>query len=404
MLAILVVNVGSTSLKFKLIAFEPPDLQSPRATLAEGRIEGIGQDESPYKITASGRTTQAKARLPGYDDALNLLLATLDADGSGLAAINAICFKPVHARDVPLEIVEMDEDILGRMAEFNALAPSHNPPVIAAVRSFRAIAPTRPLLGLFEPAFHSTIPAHAYTESVPLKWLEDFGIRKYGFHGASHRHIAERAPVVLGRPSKGLRIVSCHLGGSSSITAILDGKSLDTTMAFSPQSGLPQGTRCGSIDPFIPFFLIQSKGWSAEQVARSLGKESGLLGLSGVSAEYRDIEAAAREGNLRAARTLEIFAYQIQGSIARMTAPLRGIDALVFTGGIGERGASLRAAVCSGLGYLGLELDPQKNSACSGSESALQTATSPAAILVIPANEELVLAREAAKFLLTARQ
>ncbi len=400
MIRILVVNVGSTSLKFKLFVFDPANLEKASSIPAEGRLEGIGRPKSVYKISIGGAVEQGETSFANYDAALKKILDALAASGvEGLDRLSAIGFKPVHAREVPLELVEMDEDVLGRMAEYNSVCPAHNPPVIAAVRSFRAMLPDVPCVGLFEPAFHQTLPPEAYTESVPLEWIAEFGIRKYGFHGASHRYIAERAPAYLGIPASDLKIVSCHLGGSSSITAIRNGQSVETTMSFSAQSGVPQGTRCGHIDPFIPIFLMKEKGWSLEQTAEALAKKSGLLGLSGVSAEFREIEQAAKEGNDRARRAIEVYIYQVQCEIARMTIALGGINTLIFTGGIGERGADTRAAIVSRLRHLGVSMDEEKNAGAIGVESEIQSSNSRVRILVLPTDEEWIIARDAAIFL-----
>ncbi len=401
MISILVVNVGSTSLKFKLILFEPTDLRNPKETPAEGRLEGIGRPKSPYKITVGGKTESGETSLADYEQALRLVLDSLAAhDGSdaalNLAQLSAIGFKPVHAREVPLEAVEMTEDVLQRMAEYNSVVPAHNPPVIAAVRSFRKMLPDVPLIGLFEPAFHRHLEPRVFSESVPTEWLEQFGIRKYGFHGASHRYIAERTPEFLGVAAGELKIVSCHLGGSSSLCAIRNGQSVETTMSFSAQSGLPQGTRCGQIDPFIPIFLMKEKGWALDQVAEALAKKSGLLGMSGVSAEFREIQDAAKQGNVRAQRAIDVYVYQVQSAIAEMTVALEGFDTLVFTGGIGERGVEARSAICARLKHLGVELDAAKNALANGVEAAIHSASSRVCILVLPTNEELIIAREAA--------
>jgi len=404
MLKILVVNVGSTSLKFKLFLFDQADLKNPKLVAAEGRLEGIGRPKSVFKIRVGEKTDSGETAFANYEEALRGILDSLSAADLGaglgnLAELSAIGFKPVHAREVPLELAEMDEDVLGRMAEYNSILPAHNPPVIAAVRSFRKMVPGVPLLGLFEPAFHKTLAPHVYTECVPLEWIEEFGIRKFGFHGASHRYIAGRTPEYLGIPASELKIVSCHLGGSSSITAIRDGKSVETTMSFSAQSGVPQGTRCGHIDPFIPIFLMKVHGWSLDQVQEALSKKSGLLGLSGVSAEFREIQEAANAGNDRAQRAIDVYVYQVQCAIAKMTVGLEGMDTLVFTGGIGERGVDVRKAICERLKHLGVELDEKKNAEAVGVEAQIQRDGAKVRVLVLPTDEELVIARDAATHL-----
>lgn len=410
MLRLLVLNVGSTSLKFKLLEFHEDDLEHPPDAPAQGRLEAIGRPSARYRIDVGSKTSEGETELATHEQALALVLEKLGDAGSadaksGLGALSAICFKPVHARDAPIGPVEMDEDVLARMEEFSSIAPMHNPPVIAAVRALKRLAPSTPLIGLFEPTFHAGLEPKVYTQSVPAEWLHEYGIRKYGFHGASHAYVAERAPQFLGVAASELKIVSCHLGGSSSLTAIRKGKSVETTMSFSPQSGLPQGTRCGSIDPFIALYLIEKKGWRADRVAHALTAESGLLGLSGVSGEFREIEAAAEGGNERARGAIEVFAYQIQREIAALTVALEGLNTLVFTGGIGERGASFRARVVAGLSHLGLELDAEANAAAIEVEACIQSPGSKVRIVVLPTDEELVVAREAAYMLMgIARQ
>lgn len=409
MITLLVVNVGSTSLKFKVITFEKADLDAPLGVPSSGRLEGIGQKSSRYRITTPEGTREGETPLADYEAALKLILESLHksppakgarSQAGALDAISAVCFKPVHARDVPTGITLMDEGVLRHMEEFNAVAPVHNPPVIAAVRSFRKLLPDTPMLGLFEPAFHTHIAPHIATLAIPWEWTQNMRIRKYGFHGASHRYIAERTPEFVGLPPSELKIVSCHLGGSSSLAAIRRGRSVDTTMVFSPQSGLPQGTRCGDIDPFIMIYLMKEKGWTLDRVTEALSKQSGLLGISGVSAEFREIEAAAKDGNERAKLAIKVFAHQVQCGIAEMTIALEGMNTLVFTGGIGERSASFRADVCKGLKHLGVEIDRKRNAAAIGVDASIEAAGSQVGVLVLPTDEELVIAREAAKHLL----
>jgi len=406
LLSILVVNVGSTSLKFKLLAFEPAELARPNGVPAEGRIEGIGRPVSRTRIKVGADVREEERGVADYAAALDHVLRALDlsggSPGGGVASrrLSAVCFKPVHACPLPVGVVEMDEATLAAMEAMNSVAPAHNPPVIAAVRAFRALLPATPLLGLFEPDFHRTLPPEAWLESVPLAWVEAYGVRKYGFHGASHRYIAERAPDVLGVPAEGLKLISCHLGGSSSVAAVLGGRSRDTSMSFSPQSGLPQGARCGQIDPFIALYLIQARGLSVEEVAGTLARRSGLLGLSGVSAEFREIEAAAMRGEPDAERAISVFVYQVQGEIARMTVPLQGLEALVFTGGIGEQSPGFRRRVCDGLAHLGVRLDAGRNQAAVGCEAEISRSGSAVRVLTLPTDEELILGREAAGWLM----
>jgi acetate kinase len=423
---ILVVNVGSTSLKFKL--FSIASVKGTEELLAQGKVERIGQRTSNFEFCRrASQTVKGSKPFPDYLRAIQEMINFLtDASSSVLASVeqlDAVAFKTVHAGYVP-EAVELTDEVLGRMEEFSIVAPSHNPAYIRAIRTFRQLLPERPLIGLFEPSFHNTIPDYAYLYAVPLEWVERYGIRRYGFHGASHRYIAERVPEILGRPAKGLKLISCHLGGSSSIAAIKDGASIDTSMGFSPQSGVPHGSRPNDLDPFAILYLMKKEGWDVEQTANVLCTECGLLGLSGVSAEFKDIERAIAEGNKRAELAVNVFSYNIKKYIGAYIVALGGLDALAFTGGIGERSPNLRQRVCSGLEFLGIKLDKEKNliasSLChserseestrrssrgapASGEADVSTPDSAVHILIIPTNEELIVARAAAALLEKSR-
>jgi acetate kinase len=291
----------------------------------------------------------------------------------------------------------LDKDTLQAMEDYNFLAPAHNPPYIRAIEIFAEMVSV-PLVGLFEPAFHRSIPEFAYTYGIPRDLALKHSIRKYGFHGASHRYISERAPIFAGKDPEKIRLISCHLGGSSSICAIKDGKSVDTSMGFSPQSGVLNGKRCGDLDPFIPLYLQKAENLSVDEVARLLDSRSGLLGISGISGDAKEIEDAAVTGEKAAQLAVDSFCYGVKQYIGSYYVTLEGCDLLVFTGGIGEKSAIFREKITSGLSCLGIELDGEKNRSADG-ETLISRENSAVTVAVVPTNEELVVAREVAKLL-----
>lgn len=392
---ILVANVGSTSLKYRL--FEMAD----ESVLSEGRIERIGDARSPFEHRGAAGELKGTAVLPDCGSAVAKAIDLLTDPGCGaianLSDLSAVGFKTVHMRGEPGAYL-LTDDVLARMEEYSDLVPGHNPPYIKAIRHFRDLLPRTPLVGLFEPAFHKTIPAHATVYSVPYRWLIDYGVRKYGFHGASHRYVAETAPALLGRSSIGLRLVSCHLGGSSSICAIRDGRSVDTSMGFSAQSGVFHSTRCGSIDPFIVPFMMDRESLTTDEIRRILCKESGWLGISGVSGDVRDVEQAADNGNERARLAIDAFCYQVRTTIGAYAAAMGGLDAVAFAGGIGERGARIRQGICEGLEFLGVVIDTSRNSEIPG-QGRISADTSQVDVLVVRTNEEIIVARETVRVL-----
>lgn len=394
---ILVANAGSTSFKYRL--FDMTD----ESVLAEGRLERIGDPSSPVAHRMGDCAVEAERHLPDYASAVREVIARLTDARTGVLAdlsdLHAVGFKTVHLRGKAGAYL-LTEDILQRMADYNALAPAHNPPYIQAIRIFAQRYPDLPLIGLFESAFHHTIPDYAYIYGVPYAWYEKYGVRKYGFHGASHRYVAQRAARLLGRED--LRLVSCHLGGSSSLCAVRNGQSIDTSMGFSPQHGIVNSTRIGTIDAFILPYIMARENLSIREMARILAEESGLLGISGISGDVRDLEAAARKGHDRARLALEAFCYGVKKEIGACAAALGGLDAIAFAGGIGERGASARYRVCTGLEYMGVHLDPSAN-ADPPAEGAISTPDSAVAILIIQTDEERVVARAAVEYLQNAK-
>ncbi len=389
---VLVPNLGSTSLKYQLL-----DMRGERV-LARGKIERIGGEESAVTTwDAEGGETRTTARIPDHRAAIQLLIERLKA--AKTASIDAVGFKAVHGGPRYRGSFVVDDNLLAAMREFVPVAPVHNPVYIQAMEIFREVLPGVPMVAVFEPGFHATIPEPAVTYGVPCEWKEKYGIRKYGFHGSSHRYISQRVPELLGRPAAGLRLVSCHLGGSSSICAIQDGKSVDTSFGFSAQSGIEHAARSGDLDPFAALYVMEKEKLSPAQVAEILCKKSGLLGISGVSSDLRDIEEAADRGNARAALAIEVLVHEVRKSIGAFAAVMGGLDALAFAGGIGENSARVRGEVCRGLEFLGLQLDGEKNRARSSDDRVISASGSTVAVLIVYTNEELMVARETVRVL-----
>ncbi|HZT33601.1 MAG TPA: acetate/propionate family kinase [Bryobacteraceae bacterium] len=357
---LLVPNLGSTSLKYQIL--EMPS----EKVLAKGRVE----------------------RVRDYHEAIASI-------STGDNRIDAVAFKAVHGGPRYRGTFVIDADVIRSMETFLPAAPAHNTIYLAAIRAFQDILPAVPLVAAFETEFHATMPEYARAYGVPGPW-RDRGISKYGFHGASHQYIRERCRELLGAH---LRLVSAHLGGSSSMCAIDRGRSIDTTMGFSPQSGLENATRHGDLDVFAVLFMIERHGWSPEEVRRQLAGEGGLAGLSGIpGGDVRDLEEACQAANPQAELALQVFVYQVKKTIGAYAAAMGGLDALAFTGGIGENSARLRAACCEGLEFLGIRLDPAKNTTGTG-DRVVSAPDSAVIVLALATNEELIVARRAYKVL-----
>jgi len=389
---LLVANLGSTSLKWRLFDFA----DGKERMLHKGGFE----------------------RVTDYPKAIEDCLAQLQDAGhiQSEKDLAAVGFKTIMARGVT-GCVRLDEQTVQAMEAFNAVAPAHNPPYITGVRLFAKRMPSVPLIGLFETAFYQFAPEAAMRYAVPDSW-HDTGVRRWGFHGASHKFIAERSAQLLGREDVArraqnlyvdggatpvnkpdLRVISCHLGGSSSITGILNGVAIGNSLGMSPQSGLPHNNRVGDLDAFAVPFVMRALGLSLDEAERQMFKDSGLKGLSCISNDIRDIQAAAQQGNAKAQLALEVFVHSARHWIGSYFLQLNGADALVFTAGIGENRAELRAAICANLDQLGIVLDTEKNLATRGTESVISTPNSRLKVMVIPTNEELVVAREAKRLL-----
>jgi len=390
---ILVANIGSTSFKYRLF-----DMQGERQ-LARGGIERIGSAESRVFVEIGEDRRETTRHVPDQAEAVRQCLGQLtDAESGCLrdpSEVSAIGFKAVHGGRVS-GVQRVTAEVLDAMEEMVPVAPAHNPPYIAAMRTLSEKLPEIPLVAAFETDFHQTIPDRNRYYAVPYEWASQAIVRRWGFHGASHRYIATRIAEILGRGD--LRVISCHLGGSSSLCAIRGGESVATSMGFSAQTGLPQNNRSGDFDPFAIPVVMRQTGMSLDEVLDALAHRSGLLGLSGTSGDLRDIEGAAEAGNERARLAVEVYAASVRHYLGAYLVELGGADAIVFTGGIGENGVGLRERVCRGLEELGIVLDPEANRTARG-ESKIGAEASRVALWVVPTNEELIVARLAAKLL-----
>ncbi len=392
---VLIPNLGSTSLKYQLL-----DMEGERA-LARGKIERIGSAQAQITTwDAWGKPSQTTAAIADHRAAIHTLVEHLGG-AQGAAGIDAVGFKAVHGGPRYRGSFVVTDELLAAMKEFVPVAPVHNPVYIQAMEVFREFLPGVPMVAVFEPGFHVTIPDHAAVYGIPYEWTEKYGIRRYGFHGSSHRYIAQRVPQVLGRPATALRTVSCHLGGSSSLCAIRDGKSVDSSFGFSAQSGTEHAARSGDLDPLVPLYIMEKEKLTAAQVIETLCKKGGLLGISGVSSDLRDIEEAAAKGSARAALAVDILVYEVKKYIGAFAAAMGGLDAVAFAGGIGENSWQIRERVCRGMEFLGLRLDPEANRKPGSSDRIISKPESRVAVLVIYTTEEIVVARDTVRVLTT---
>ena len=396
---ILVVNIGSTSLKYRLLEMDSEN------TLARGYIERIGSATSPATVT-NGQITRSYElnTLAGYDVAIQTMLDAMTRPMDGMpqvmddpSRISAVGFKVVHGGMRYRGTYKLTEDVLTEMETFSGVMPAHNPPYINAVRMFRRMLPDIPLVGAFETAFHKNMPEHATVYGIPWEWTENFGARRYGFHGASHRYVSERAAVLCGKPLAELRLITCHLGGSASLAAIKNGVCVDTSMGFTTQSGIPMAKRCADMDPFVLPYLAETTGLGLDGVLRELVTKGGLAGISGMSGDMRDLEDAY-EINPKAKLAVDHFVHEVKRYIGAYCAVMNGLDALVFTGGIGENAIKVRLRICADMEYLGISLDPTRN-AVQREEATISPEGAKVRAFVIPTNEEIIVAREALAYL-----
>lgn len=393
---ILVCNIGSTSLKYKLFEMSGEDI------LCHGGIDGVGRASSRISHSTGGELVVDEMRpiadqFTAIGQMVELLVKGKHPVLDSFDALGAIAFKVVGAAGITGAVV-LNDGVLDAMEAHTPLLPRHNPPYITAIRYFRKLTPDVPLIGLFETSFHATIPEKAYTYGVPHDWVEQLGVRRLGYHGASFTYIAERVVQILGKPAGAFCVIACHLGGSSSICAIKNGRSVDTSMGMSTQAGVSMSSRCGDIDPFALLYVMDRLGLSTDEVREILTSEGGLAGISGLSGDMRELERAASKGHEGAQKALDIFAYEVKKYIGAYAASMGGLDAVVFTGGIGENGCAMRARICDGLEFLGVEIDAKRNQ-IRGVEAIISPDEGHVSVLVVPTNEEIIVARSAAKIL-----
>lgn len=389
---ILVINCGSSSLKYQLI-----DMADEKV-MAKGLVERIGIEGSILTHRPEGKDKVViEQDMKDHKVAVKLVLdALVDKEHgviSDMSEISAVGHRVVHAGEKYSGSVLITDDVMKALEECSALAPLHNPPNIIGINACKALMPDVPMVAVFDTAFHQTMPDFAYIYALPYEYYEKYGIRRYGFHGTSHKYVSKMAAKFMNKPYEDLKIITCHLGNGSSIAAVKNGKSVDTSMGFTPLEGLIMGTRCGDLDPAIVQFLVANAGLSVDEVNSVLNKKSGFLGVSGVSSDTRDVESAAENGNKRAQLALNTFYYRVKKYIGAYAAAMGGVDVIVFTAGIGENSVSTREKVCEGLEFLGIKIDREKNNT-RGKVAYINADDSKVKVLVVPTNEELMIARD----------
>ena len=385
---ILVINAGSSSLKYQLFDM------AKRVVMAKGLCERIGID-GKAKHSASGGEFIREIGMKDHYEAMRVVIGLLTDKELGvissMSEIGAVGHRIVHGGERFNKSVPIDKDVIAGIEECIPLAPLHNPPSLSGIRACMSVMGEIPQTAVFDTAFHQSIPVNAYLYAIPYRYYEKYRIRRYGFHGTSVRYVSGRAAEMLGLPPEKLKLIVCHMGNGTSITAVDRGHSTETSMGFTPLEGVPMGTRSGSIDPMICEYLTQKEGIGISEVMEILNKKSGVLGVSGVSPDFRDIYQAADAGNERARIALDVFVHSVRKTIGAYAAVMSGCDAIAFTAGIGENNTSIRQDICRGLEYMGFELDQEKNQA-KGEEAVISAGNSAGKLLVIPTNEELVIA------------
>ncbi len=388
---ILVINTGSSSLKFSLFDEESLDL------LSSGIVERIGEDEPSFTHKVNGKKIQNKVKASNHQEAFQVVIDDLLNKEHGLlSSINEIMgvgHRVVHGADTFSGTVMINQSVIEKMEECIPLAPLHNPPNLMGIGAARKLLPEVPHVGVFDTAFHQTLEPKAYLYGLPYELYEKHRIRRYGFHGTSHKYVSRKLSQILDKPLSQLKIVTCHLGNGSSIAAIDGGKSVDTTMGMTPLEGVMMGTRSGDMDPAIPMFLMDKENMSAQDVDRLLNKKSGVLGLSGVSNDFRDLWEASDKGHRRARLALEAYSYRIKKYVGAYAAAMGGITDIIFTAGIGERDPGVREMVCTGLEFMGVEFD-RKTNENKRDQGLISNGNSRVRVWIIPTNEELMIAQE----------
>ena len=393
---VLVINAGSSSLKYQLLNPETGKL------LAKGLCERIGIDgKFTYKPQVEGKEVldAIDVAMPTHSEAIQAVLnALVDAKNGVVASmkeIDAVGHRVVHGGEKFAKSVLITDEVMAAIEECNPLAPLHNPANIIGIRACQKLMPNTPMVAVFDTAFHQTMPAKAYMYALPYEYYENDKVRRYGFHGTSHKYVAARAADMLGKKPEDLKLISCHLGNGSSVTAVDGGKSVDTSMGFTPLAGVPMGTRSGDLDAGILQYLMNKYNMNIDEMLNVLNKKSGVLGVSGVSSDFRDLENAHKEGNDRAGLAVDMFNYGVKKLIGAYAAAMGGVDAIIFTAGVGENSSSQRLAIASGLEFMGVKMDADANN-IRGKEAVISAPDSKVKVLLIPTNEELMIAMDTA--------
>ena len=388
---VLVINAGSSSLKYQLIDMDNITV------LAKGLCERIGIDGSnlQHKNIAKGITEKIEDKMESHADAIRMVLSALTNEEYGVISsmdeIDAVGHRVVHGSEFFADSCVIDGKVMEALKMCIPVAPLHNPPNITGIEACEKIMPGVPQIAVFDTAFHQTMPAKAYMYALPYKYYEKHKIRKFGFHGTSHKYVSVEAAKMLGKPIEELKLITCHLGNGSSVSAVKNGKCVDTSMGFTPLDGVVMGTRTGSMDPAVVTFLMDNENMTAKEVNNVMNKESGVFGISGISSDFRDLSAAADEGNERASLALDMFAYSVTKLIGSYAAAMGGVDAVIFTAGIGENDSAIREQIVADLGFMGIKINPELNKT-RGQAIDVTAADATVKTLVIPTNEELMIA------------
>ena len=392
---VLVINAGSSSLKYQLMDTDT------RTVLAKGLCERIGIDgRLTHKVPAKDLKLEFEIAMPTHAEAIQSVLDALTSAEHGvirnMSEIDAVGHRVVHGGEKFAASARIDADVMAALEECIPLAPLHNPANITGIKACQAVMPSTPMVAVFDTAFHQTMPARSYIYALPYEYYEKDKVRRYGFHGTSHRYVSARAAALLGKPIEELKIITCHLGTGSSVSAIDGGRSVDTSMGFTPLAGVPMGTRSGDLDAGILEYLMNKYGMDIKEMLNVLNKKSGVLGISGVSSDFRDLEEAAKAGNDRAQLALDSFQYSVKKLVGAYAAAMGGVDAIVFTAGVGENDAVTRMAIASGLEFMGVKMDAEANNT-RGHEAVVSAADSKVKVLLIPTDEELMIAMDTAE-------
>ena len=389
---ILVLNCGSSSLKYQVIDMETEE------TMCSGNFERIGSKQSFLTHKVNGQKIKLEVPVKDHAEALKVVLDQITNSEYGvikdLKEIDGIGHRIVQGGDKYSHSVLVDDQVIKDIDELASLAPLHNPPALLGIDACKKVMPGTPMAVVFDTAFHQTLPKHRYIYPIPYEYYEKYGIRKYGAHGTSHKYVAQRIAEILEKPIEELKIVNCHIGQGASICAIQNGKCVETSMGLSPVAGIPMGSRTGDIDPSVITFIMKKENLTPDEVDTLINKKSGLLGMSGVSADNRDIEMAMAEGNQRAKLAMDHYHYAIAAYVARCVTAMNGVDVITFTAGVGERGSETRLEICKQLEYLGVKIDEKANKDCFATEAKISSKDSKVDVYVVPTNEELMIARD----------